>query len=421
MRSEYISEEPDPPGHRSSLCTPGREAYHFLKKDKGSIAFWKRLYPSTTARQWNDWIWQLRHSIHTYEELARIIRLSQDELDAILSYKISHPFRITPYYASLIDTENPAHSLRRSVIPVCAEHSRTSSESDDPLSEDDHSPVPGIVHRYPDRVLFLVTNSCATYCRYCTRSRIIGMHTGSCFNPAQWEKAIAYIEKTPIIRDVLLSGGDPLILKNDTLEWLLARLRKIPHIEILRIGTKVPTVLPQRITPSLVRMLKRYHPLWISIHVIHPEELTEEMSQACTSLANAGIPLGSQTVLLSGINDNVSIMKQLVHGLMKIRVRPYYLYQCDPVSGTTHFRTSVEKGLNIIQQLRGYTTGYAVPNYVIDAPGGGGKILLYKDPIIGSDGHDLLLRNYEGHTFRYPDFRKKCVPEVMHSTKGGKA
>jgi len=323
------------------------------------------------------------------------------------------PLAITPYYASLLDPDDPGHPLRRAVVPTMDECVRTAGEEDDPLAEDHDSPVPGIVHRYPDRVLFLVTGSCSAYCRYCTRSRMVG-HQGECgFSTDQWDKAIDYIASTPQIRDVLLSGGDPLTLSDEKLEWLLIRLHRIPHIEMLRIGTKTPAVLPQRITPELTRMLKRYHPLWISIHATHPDELTEEMGQACGRLADAGIPLGSQTVLLAGINDQVETMRRLVHGLLKIRVKPYYLYQCDPIPGSSHFRTPVSKGLEIIAGLRGHTTGYAVPSYVIDAPGGGGKIPLLPEYVIGKDGKDLLLRNYEGKTFRYPD-RSEGTAAAIH-------
>jgi lysine 2,3-aminomutase len=259
------------------------------------------------------------------------------------------------------------------------------------------------VHRYPDRVLFLVTKFCSTYCRYCTRSRLVGNGNHTFFNKVKWERAIAYIESSPMVRDVLISGGDPLTLPDERLEWLLSRLRRIRHVEFLRIGTKVPVVLPQRITPGLARMLKRYHPLWISIHFTHPDELTPEVHGACARLADAGIPLGSQTVLLAGVNDNLDTMKRLMHGLLKIRVRPYYLYQCDPIVGSAHFRTPVKKGIEIIEGLRGNTTGYAVPTYVIDAPGGGGKIAIFPESMVGRNGDDLLLRNYRKRIYRYPD------------------
>jgi lysine 2,3-aminomutase len=313
------------------------------------------------------------------------------------------PMGITPYYASLMDPDDPADPIRRMLIPVGAEFDRSTGEADDPLGEEHDSPVPGLVHRYPDRVLFLVTNFCATYCRYCTRARMVG-HSGEYhFNHDQYQRAIDYIAEHTEVRDVLLSGGDPLTMNDERLEWILSRIRAIPHVEFLRIGTKVPAVLPQRITPSLTRMLRRYHPLWMSIHFMHPAEATAEVNQACSRLADAGIPLGSQTVLASGINDDVETMKRLMHSLLKMRVRPYYLYQCDPISGSSHFRTPVEKGLEIIAGLRGHTTGYGVPTFVIDAPGGGGKIPLIADPVVGRDSDFVLLRNYEGKTFRYPD------------------
>jgi lysine 2,3-aminomutase len=332
-----------------------------------------------------------------------VIHLSEDERHAMSGQASSLPLAITPYYASLLDPWNPRQALRRTVVPTVHEHFRSSGEADDPLHEDEDSPVPGIVHRYPDRVLFLVTGNCSTYCRYCTRSRMVGHQGNHCLNTEQWEKGIAYIAEHPEVRDVLLSGGDPLTLGDEQLEWLLAHLWRIPHVELIRIGTKAPVVLPQRITPGLVKMLKRYHPLWISIHAAHPDELTPETARACMRLADAGIPLGSQTVLLSGINDDVETMKRLVQGLLKIRVKPYYLYQCDPIPGSSHFRTPVAKGLEVIRGLRGFTTGYAVPTYVIDAPGGGGKIPLLPEYVVGQDNGDLLLQNYEGRVFRYPD------------------
>ena len=379
--------------------------------DRRARAFRKRFFPNTTPKEWHDWHWQLRNRIRDVETLGKMIRLSEDERHAMSGSAGSLPLAITPYYASLLDPWNPGQALRRTVVPTVHEHFRSDREEDDPLHEDEDSPVPGIIHRYPDRVLFLVTGICSTYCRYCTRSRMVGHQGNHCLNTEQWEKGIAYIASHPEVRDVLLSGGDPLTLADDQLEWLLVHLRRIPHVELIRIGTKAPVVLPQRITPALVRMLKRYHPLWISIHAAHPDELTPEMARACTRLADAGIPLGSQTVLLSGINDDVETMKRLVHGLLKIRVKPYYLYQCDPIPGSSHFRTPVSKGLEVIRGLRGFTTGYAVPTYVIDAPGGGGKIPLLPEYVEGRENGDLLLRNYADKVFRYPD----CPAEgVIH-------
>jgi lysine 2,3-aminomutase len=387
-KRRYTSSSPH--GAKASMVSPA------------SYEFRKRFFPGVSTREWSDWRWQLRNRVTTLEGLARFIRLSEAEVNALGVNKGALPLSITPYYAALISAEDSAQALRRCVLPVEAELQWSSGEAADPLGEDHDSPVEGIVHRYPDRVLFLVTGFCSTYCRYCTRSRMVGGGLDR-FNPGQWEKAITYIESTPGIRDVLLSGGDPLTLNDDQLEWILTRLSRIPHVEFIRLGTKVPAVLPQRVTPNLTRLLRRFHPLWMSLHFTHPDELTPEAAQACTRLADAGIPLGSQTVLLAGINDNVNTLRRLMHGLLKVRVRPYYLYQCDPIPGSAHFRAPVSKGLEMISGLRGYTTGYAVPNYVIDAPDGGGKIPLLPDSVVGRDGDDLLLRNYEGRIYRYPD------------------
>lgn len=368
-------------------------------------SFRESFYPHISIEKWNDWKWQLANRITTKEELSRFINLSQRELDSFISDHRCFPLSITPYYASLIDRYDENHPLRKSVIPVVDEHIVSSIESNDHLNEMGSSPVSCIVHRYPDRVLFLATNFCSVYCRYCTRSRMVGSR-GHYSNYAQWEHGLEYIKSNKNIRDVLISGGDPLTMETDKLEWLLSKLRQIEHVEFIRIGTKVPVVLPQRIDKDLVNMIKKYHPVWMSIHFTHPDELTEETKRACAMLADAGIPLGSQTVLLKGINDNVKTMTKLCHGLLKARVKPYYLYQCDLVPGSAHFRTSVNKGIEIIDKMRGYTSGYAVPNYVIDAPNGGGKIRILPEAIVGRENGNILLRNYEGDIYRYPD-----VPE----------
>ncbi len=367
-------------------------------------AFYRRFYPGTSSADWNDWHWQFRTRIRTLEELARIFRLSADEASAVGRHEGALPVGITPYYASLMGLDDPTEPLRRTHIMTGEEYVRTPGEADDPLGEDHDTVAPGLVHRYPDRVLFLTTGTCSTYCRYCTRARVVGNPGGEYqFSTRQWEKALAYLEQHTEVRDVLLSGGDPLSIGDDKLDWLLTRLRAIKHIEFIRIGTKIPIVLPQRITKSFVKMLKKHHPLWMSIHVTHPRELTVEATEALARLADAGIPLGSQTVLLKGINDDASIMTPLMHGLLKRRVKPYYLYQCDPIRGSAHFRTTVEKGIEILRALRGHTTGYATPMFCVDAPGGGGKILLAPDSIVGRDGDDLVLRNFEGNLYRYPD------------------
>jgi lysine 2,3-aminomutase len=364
--------------------------------------FRKAFFAAVPDREWNDWRWQTRKRVRTLADLEKFLVLSQDERQALVQGGSMLPVGITPYYLSLLDRFNPDDALRRTVVPSTGEFVRTVGEADDPLSEDSHSPVPGLVHRYPDRVLLLALDFCSTYCRYCTRSRVVG-HGELTPDTSRLEEAFAYLRRSPQIRDVLISGGDPLAMSEDRLDWILGKLRAIPHIEFVRIGTKMPAVLPQRITPQLCRMLRKYHPLWMSIHFLHPAECTPESAQACARLADAGIPLGAQTVLLRGVNDSVETMKDLVHKLLMMRVRPYYLYQCDPISGSSHFRTPVAKGLEIIQGLRGHTTGYAVPTYVIDAPGGGGKIPLQPESVVGRDGDFLLLRNFEGNTFRYPD------------------
>ncbi|HYM23785.1 MAG TPA: KamA family radical SAM protein [Vicinamibacterales bacterium] len=369
-----------------------------------TTAFRRRFFPGATDRDWNDWRWQLRHSFKGIDALARILNLSADERRALERNRNSLPNSITPYYASLLDPDDAAHPLRRTMVMVEQEFVRTPEESIDPLSEDEDSPVPGLVHRYPDRVLFLVTGTCPVYCRYCTRSRMVGSLDGDYeFSTKQWERAIEYIAQTPAVRDVLLSGGDPLVLSDDRLEWLLSRLRAIPHVEFLRIGSKVPAVLPQRVTPALARMLRRFHPLWMSLHFIHPDELTPAVQRACARLADAGIPLGSQTPLLAGVNDSLDVCRRLFHGLLRCRVKPYYLYQADLVVGTAHFRTAVSKGLEIIEGLRGHTTGYAVPTFVVDVPGGGGKVPVLPDSQLPREGQHILLQNYERRVFRFPD------------------
>ncbi len=382
---------PFPFHHRATA--PGKET---------SRRFRRKYYPGVSSKQWNDWHWQVANRVRTVERLQTMLLLSREERQALQSGETNLPMAVTPYYLSLIPPDNPDHPLRRAVIPTVHEFSRGPGEADDPLGEESQSPVPGLVHRYPDRVLFLVHDFCSTYCRYCTRSRVVG-HGKVRPEKARFERMLEYIRSNTAIRDVILSGGDPLLLSDDRIEWLLNKLRLIPHVEVIRIGTKIPAVLPQRVTRRLVSIIKRYHPVWMSLHFMHPDECTDESQKACAMLADGGIPLGSQTVLLQGINDDVDTMKRLMQNLMKMRVRPYYLYQCDPISGSAHFRTPVAKGLDIIRGLRGYISGYAVPTYVIDAPGGGGKIPLMPEAVIGRSGDDLLLRNYERKCYRYPD------------------
>jgi lysine 2,3-aminomutase len=397
-------EAPPPAVARAVLQLPVEkvEAEHFVIGERAR-AFRQRCFPVASDAEWSDWRWQLRNRMMDLESLESVLRLSDEERRTVSALGGRLPVGITPYYASLLDPDDPLQGLRRTMVPVGDEFVESPDEEADPLHEDADMPVPGLVHRYPDRVLFLVTSFCATYCRYCTRSRMVGKTGEYHFNHAQFEKALDYLRNTPAVRDVLISGGDPLTMGESRLEWLLSRLREIPHIEFIRIGSKVPAVLPQRITPELCAMLKKYHPLWMSVHFLHPDEVTPEVAQACGRLADAGIPLGSQSVLLKGVNDDPDVMRRLTHALLRIRVRPYYLYQCDPIPGSRHFRTSVQTGVDIIQSLRGHTTGYAVPHYVIDAPGGGGKVPLSPDYVEGRDGDHLLVRNYAGRTFKYPD------------------
>ncbi len=368
-----------------------------------TLGFKERYFPGVSSLDWNNWQWQIRNSYASLKQLETFLHLSPEE-KTISDREINLPMRITPYYASLLDKCNPLQALRRTVVPVIDELIISPGEESDPLSEGHDSPVDLIVHRYPDRVLFLITGICSVYCRYCTRSHMVGKKEKSHPNLSKIDAAINYISNHPEVRDVLLSGGDPLTMSDNRLEYILSRLRAIKHVEIIRIGTKVPVVLPQRITYELVKKLKKYHPLYLSIHFTHPDEMTEETKTACNRLADAGIPMGSQTVLLKGVNDETEIFTKLTHELLKVRVRPYYLYQCDPIPGSSHFRTPVKKGLEIIKGLRGFTSGYAVPHYVIDAPGGGGKIPLLPTYFQGKKDGDIILSNYENKKFKYPDY-----------------
>src|SRR5208283_2066758 len=350
-------------------------------KDRSAWFEGQGLWQHVPEADWRDWGWQLKNRITSKEQLERYMTLTPEEKAGCEFANKKLALAITPYFFNLVDRNDPACPIRRQVIPRAEEMVVSAEERLDSLAEDDHSPVPGLVHRYPDRVLFLVTDRCAAYCRYCTRSRLVSNATGYDFHP-QFDRQIEYIRQNPGVRDVLLSGGDPLLLSDERLENLLSRLRAIPHVEFLRIGTRIPIFLPQRITDDLCAMLKKYHPLFISVHSNHPRELTTEAREALGRLADAGIPLGNQSVLLRHVNDNVTVMRALVQKLLMCRVKPYYLYQCDLISGSAHLRASVSKGLEIMEQLRGHTTGYAVPQYVIDAPGGGGKVPLNPEYVL---------------------------------------
>ncbi len=363
----------------------------------------KGLWAHVSDADWNDWRWQLRHRITSLAALEAVLPLTPAERAGVAQAGHHLALAITPYFFNLIDRDDPDCPIRRQVVPRVEEMTTAPWEMTDPCGEDEHMPVPGLVHRYPDRVLFLVTDRCAAYCRYCTRSRVVS-GAGEQHLETNFQEAIQYIREHREVRDVLLSGGDPLLFSDERLEDLLSRLRAIPHVEFLRIGTRIPIFLPQRITPELGAMLRKYHPLWMSIHTNHPREATHDVKEACGRLADAGIPLGNQTVLLRGVNDDAVVMKELMHKLLMMRVRPYYIYQCDLVRGTHHLRTSVRKGLEVMEALRGHTTGYAVPQYVIDAPGGGGKVPIAPDYVLAHDRQRVIIRNYEGNVFEYPDF-----------------
>ncbi len=380
------------------------------------MEYWKKLkpYKNVKAEDWYDWKWQIANRIMNLEKLKEIINISEEEEETLKEGLKVLRMAITPYYASLMDPNDPEHPVRKQAVPTIYETYVNREDITDPLSEDTDSPVPGLTHRYPDRVLLLVTDQCSMYCRHCTRRRKAG-ETDSPMSSKLIDRAIDYISQTKQIRDVLISGGDPLTLGNERLEYILSKLREIKHVEIIRIGSRVPVVLPMRITDKLTNMLKKYHPLWINTHFNHPLEVTEDSKKALAKLADAGIPLGNQTVLLRGINDCPEVMMKLVHLLVMNRVRPYYIYQCDLSVGIKHFRTSVAKGIEIIEYLRGHTSGFAVPTYVIDAPGGGGKIPIGPQYLISWGNNKVILRNYEGviTTYTEPDDYKSSCDNMM--------
>lgn len=378
--------------------------------NKAGLARRKELFPEVTDEQWNNWHWQVGNRISDLETLKKYIPLSAVEEEGVKKALENFRMAITPYYLSLIDPNDPHDPVRAQSVPVGAEAYRSPEDLLDPLEEDGDSPVTGLTHRYPDRVLFLITDMCSMYCRHCTRRRLAGQRDGA-RTMAEIDACIEYIRNTPVVRDVLLSGGDALLISDDKLEYILKKLREIDHVEIIRLGTRTPVVMPQRITPELVAMLKKYHPVWLNTHFNHPNEITPEAQKACAMLADAGIPLGNQSVLLRGVNDCVHTMSDLVHALAYIRVRPYYIYQCDLSLGISHFRTSVSKGIEIIEGLRGHTSGYCVPTFVVDAPGGGGKIPVMPDYMISQSPRHVVLRNFEGviTTYTEPDdYKDSC-------------
>jgi len=350
---------------------------------------------------WSDWRWQLRHRLTRLEHFEAFLDLTASERLGLSMGTERFAVSVTPHFAALMDPHDPTCPIRRQVVPTVDEFTVSRGDMEDPCGEDHASAIEGLVHRYPDRVLLLALDTCASYCRYCTRSRLVSQGSLEAL-PRRMDDILAYLREHTEVRDVLLSGGDPLLMSDDRLDTLLASLREIEHIELLRIGSRVPGFLPQRITPALAAMLRR-HRVWLSLHFSHPAELTSEVAEACDLLADAGIPLGSQTVLLRGVNDDAEVLKRLFQGLLVYRVRPYYLYQADPVVGTAHLRTSIERGVEVMSRLRGHTTGYAVPTYVIDAPGGGGKIPVQPETVVGHDGDTWQLRNWAGRIYTYVD------------------
>ncbi len=373
----------------------------FLKKIQRSQDYQQiSLFKDVNPLDWEDWHWQLKHRIRSKDELSQIINLTPQEEEGIKKASGRLSMAITPYWATLMDPDDPQCSFRRQAVPVVGESVVGPHEMVDPCAEDRDSPAPHLVHRYPDRVLILATEHCALYCRHCTRRRLVGEHRED-NTKSRFDAAIEYLKSNRKIRDVLISGGDPFILEDEEIEDLVQKIRSISHIEFLRIGTRVPVTLPQRITEKMITMLKKYSPIWISIHFNHPKEITKRCKIACDMLSDAGFPLGSQTVLLKGINDRPYIMKRLMQELLQIRVRPYYIYQCDPVRGTQHFRTPVAAGINIMEKLRGHTSGYAIPTYVIDGPGGGGKIPVGPNYILSQAKGKYVLRNYKGKIYTY--------------------
>ncbi len=366
------------------------------------------LFKDVPDEQWNDWHWQVANRLTTVEQIGQVLELTEQEKQDI--EKVMDGFRvgITPYYASLMDPKDPRCPVRMQAVPTIAETKRGEADMLDPLHEDEDSPAPGLTHRYPDRVLFLITDQCSMYCRHCTRRRLAGEKDGE-RSREDIDACIEYIRKTPQVRDVLLSGGDCLCVEDETLEYIISELRKVDHVEIVRLGSRTPVVMPMRITDKLVEMLKKYHPIWLNTHFNHPKEMTPEAMAACAKLADAGIPLGNQSVLLRGVNDCPHIMRDLVHKLVMNRVRPYYIYQCDLSLGIEHFRTPVASGIQIIEGLRGHTSGYAVPTFVVDAPGGGGKTPVMPQYVISQTPDKVILRNYEGviTTYTEPSHNEK--------------
>ncbi len=364
----------------------------------------KNIFDPLAAYHWNDWKWQMKNSIKSAEKLSGYINLSTNEINQIKMCLGSFKMAITPYYASLIDFNNPDCPIRKQCVPRIEENCIFPFEKADPLNEDETSPVKNIVHRYPNRVLFLVTHNCAMYCRHCTRKRVVGDSENS-ISEYEIKAAIEYIKNNEMIEDVIISGGDPLTLSDDKIDRILGDISKIAHVKIIRIGTRTPVVLPMRITPKLISVLKKHSPLYINTHFNHPKEITPLSRKACLDLANAGIPLGNQNVLLKGINDNADVLKELYMNLLSMKVKPYYMYQCDLSLGLNHFRCDINEGIELMKKLQGKISGMAIPKFVVDAPEGGGKIPILANNIVSSDGNEYTMKNYLGDNYIYPKIK----------------
>jgi lysine 2,3-aminomutase len=400
--SEGIAEE-EPPGETDTCSNfdeepPGRSA---TNRDR----FFSNIPDST----WKDWRWHFRNRITTVDELARFIPLSSEERAQLKLVTLKYPLSVTPYYLSLINLDDPDDPIRKQAIPSILEITMGMVGQEDPLDEKGDSVVPGLVHRYPDRVLMVLTDICPMFCRHCTRKR--EWRSGGWVRPpVEVEAMLNYIRQHRAIRDVIISGGDPLTLATPRLEGVISRIRAIRHVEIIRLGTRFPVVLPQRIDDELCSMLSRYSPIWLNTHFNHHREVTPEAAAACDRLLRSGVPVNNQSVLLRGVNDSVAEQMRLCHGLLRVKVRPYYLFQCDEVQGTEHLRTPVEVGVSIIEGLRGHTSGLAVPTFVVDLPQGGGKVPLQPNYVLAKKRGEVLLRNYEGRLFRYRDPKAPAEP-----------
>lgn len=392
-----------------------------LKMNDDYVLRRAKFYPDVTDEQWNDWKWQVSHRVTTLEELEKFLpNLTQEEKDGITKTLEKFKMAITPYYMTMIDPDNPNCPIKKIAVPSGAESIKGKHDLDDPLHEDGDSPVPGLTHRYPDRCLLLITDMCSMYCRHCTRRRLVGENDSGSINLENIDKAVEYIMNHPEVSDVVVSGGDSLLVSDELLETVLKKLRTIPHLEVIRFGSRVPVVMPQRITDEFIEMAKKYHPIWFNTHFDHSDEISTESYAAIQKLVDNGFPVGNQTVLLAGVNDCVGTMRKLMKDLIAMRVKPYYIYICDLSNGIEHFRTPVSKGIEIMEGLRGHISGLAIPTFVVDAPGGGGKTPVMPQYVISQTPNKVVLRNFEGviTTYYEPEnYKETCNCEHCNPQK----